>query len=253
LGYKDNVRRKEKRIVLKKSEPQSCLCDSSAAMVRSCCLQVPHIGLLFGDLMGDFYTDVISVDPRFNSVDRVDDPDLLEPITRQLVEGIISQAQALGFEMMIFETYRSQTRQQQLFLQHATQLQKVGVHHYGLACDIVKVVNGEPSWKGDFSFLGQLAKSAGLIWGGDWGDPSVAHKFIDQPHVQRCSVPRQGDLFAGSWYPDNSYNPYQDDPHLLLARVLQNNPAAARPGSASGRSIAARNSTSARSRTRSVS
>lgn len=170
--------------------------------------------------MGNFFTDVISVDFRLNSLDRVSDPTLLEPTMRRLVESVISSASHLGFELMIYETYRSTSRQEQLFQQHATQLRTVGVHHYGLACDIVKVVNGEPSWKGDFSFLGQLAHDAGLIWGGDWGNSNIPHTFVDPPHVQRCTVSRQAELFAGSWYPDDSYNPYQDQSNLLFARVL---------------------------------
>ena len=118
-----------------------------------------------------FYTDVISPDPRFNSVARVSDLSLLEPVTRQLVQGIVAAAKQMGIEIMAFETYRSQARQQQLFTQGATKLQTVGVHHYGLACDIVRVAAGDPSWKGDFAFLGQLAHSSGLIWGGDWAHP----------------------------------------------------------------------------------
>lgn len=175
--------------------------------------------------MGNFFTDVLSNDPRFNSVPRINDLALLEPTTRELVQGIVAAAKNLGIDVMIFETYRSEARQQDLFRQHATQLVRVGVHHYGLACDLVKVVNGEPSWKGDFSFLGQLAHSAGLIWGGDWGDPSVKHTFIDAVHVQRCTVARQTDLFAGAWYPDNTYNPYQDEPHPLFASVAAQKPA----------------------------
>ena len=42
--------------------------------------------------------------------------------------------------------------------QTATQLKTVGVHHYGLACDLVKDIGGSASWKVDFSFLGKLAK-----------------------------------------------------------------------------------------------
>ena len=169
--------------------------------------------------MPNFYTDVISRDPRFDSTSRIADPDLLEPITRQLVQSIIAAAEAAGIALMIYETYRSQPRQQELFENGATKLKTVGVHHYGLACDIVRVVAGEPSWKGDFSFLGQLAHSAGLIWGGDWGAPQIKHTFIDSVHVQRCTVDRQADLFAESWYPDDAYNPYTDDQHLLLAQV----------------------------------
>jgi hypothetical protein len=167
--------------------------------------------------VGNFFTDVVSNDPRFNAVARIDDVALLEPMTRELVQRIVAGAKSLGIDVMIYETYRSEARQQELFRQHATQLQRVGVHHYGLACDIVKVINGEPSWKGDYSFLGQLAHSAGLIWGGDWGNPGVKHTFFDGVHVQRCTVARQTELFAGTWYPDGSYNPYQDEQHLLFA------------------------------------
>jgi hypothetical protein len=178
--------------------------------------------------MGNFYTDVIQPDPRFNSTARVADSALLEPLTRQLVMSIIQQAKNMGFDMMIYETYRSQARQQMLFDQGATQLRQVGVHHYGLACDLVKAIGGEPSWKGDFSFLGQLARSAGLIWGGDWGTPNQPHTFIDQPHVQRCTIARQGSLFAGTWYPDNSYNPYQDQSSFMFADVRAQLSSAAR-------------------------
>lgn len=165
--------------------------------------------------MENFYTDVITQDARFGSVARISDPSLLEPMTRQLVERLVTSAQEMGIEVMIYETYRSQDRQQELFRNSATKLRTVGVHHYGLACDIVRVVGGEPSWKGDFSFLGQLAQSCGLIWGGDWGAPHIKHSFTDSVHVQRCTVARQGDLFAGTWYPDKIYNPYTDVHHLF--------------------------------------
>jgi|UPI0003828528 hypothetical protein len=169
--------------------------------------------------MGTFYTDVIEQDPRFTSASRISDPELLEPITRELVEGIIAAAEEQGFDLMIFETYRSQERQEQLFLQGATQLRRVGVHHFGLACDIVRSVNGEPSWKGDFSIVGQLAESAGLVWGGNWGNPNIHHNFIDQPHVQRCTIARQASLFSGLWYPDDLYNPLDEEPHMLFASI----------------------------------
>jgi hypothetical protein len=167
--------------------------------------------------MGNFYTDVLSNDPNFASAARVSDPELLEPNTRVLVEKIVSTAQQMGIALMIYETYRSQQRQQELFNSGATKLRTVGVHHYGLACDLVRDVNGEPSWKGDFTFLGQLAQSCGLIWGGDWGAPQIKHSFIDSVHVQRCTIARQGSLFAGNWYPEAAYNPYEDGQHLFVA------------------------------------
>ncbi|MCP3469929.1 DUF1906 domain-containing protein [Bradyrhizobium sp. CCGUVB1N3] len=159
---------------------------------------------------GNFYTDVIMSDPRFNSSKRIADPELLEPVTRELVQAIIDDAGANGLKLMIFETYRSQARQIALFNQGATKLRQVGVHHFGLACDLVKDINGQPSWKGDFSLLGSLAKHHRLIWGGDWGTPGSVHTFIDDDHVQRASLGRQARLFSGDWYPDASYDPYDD-------------------------------------------
>jgi len=170
--------------------------------------------------MANFFTDVLSQDPRFTSPARIDDIALLEPVTLGLVQQIVANATAMGIDVMIFETYRSQARQQALFAQGASQLRIVGVHHYGLACDIVRLINGEPSWKGDYSFLGQLAHSSGLIWGGDWGNPTVKHTFVDAVHVQRYTISRQTQLFAGTWYPDVNYNPYLDDQHPLFTQFL---------------------------------
>jgi len=168
--------------------------------------------------MNTFYTNVIQKDPRFQSPARIADLDLLEPATRRLVEQVTDSAQKMGIALMVYETYRSQARQQQLFANGASKLATVGVHHYGLAADIVRDVGGEPSWKGDFAFLGELAHASGLIWGGDWGNPNIKHSFVDAVHVQRCTVARQAALFAGTWYPDETYNPYTDDPHVMSAR-----------------------------------
>ncbi len=157
-----------------------------------------------------FYTDVIAKDSRFHSTAPCHDILLLEPITRAAVQAIIADAKKEGIELGAFETYRSRERQEMLYAQKATKLQKVGVHHYGLACDLVKMIGNQPSWKGDFSFLIALCKKHGLISGSNWGQPKVKHSFIDAGHVQRITLQRQQSLFAGSWYPDSSYSPYLD-------------------------------------------
>ncbi len=158
--------------------------------------------------MGNFYEDVIKKDARFLSTAAIRDLALLEPATRAAVAAILADSLAAGLPLMVFETYRSQERQSMLFDQGATQLQEVGVHHYGLACDIVKLVKGQPSWDGDFSFLGILGKKHGLVWGGDWGHPERPHSFRDYDHVQRCAVSDQENLFSGDWYPGQDYDPF---------------------------------------------
>lgn len=154
--------------------------------------------------MSNFYLDVIKFHPLFASSSRVSTPAMLEPKTRAAVEEIIASS---SIPLMLFETYRSTQRQLTLFNLGKTKLKTVGVHHYGLAADIVKSVNGQPSWEGDFLFLAELADKVGLISGQNWGTPNVHHTFIDADHVQRCSIADQGKLFAGTWYPDDEYDP----------------------------------------------
>ena len=94
-----------------------------------------------------FYTDIIRPSPLFASTTRIADLDLLEPVTRAAAQEIIAGAAGQGIKLMVFETYRSQERQTELFNQGASKLRHVGVHHFGLACDLVKDINGEPSWR----------------------------------------------------------------------------------------------------------
>lgn len=156
-----------------------------------------------------WYTDVLSKLPLFDSPTRVSNIDYLEPVTRAAVEAILADAAAQGQPMMVFETYRSQHRQELLFKQGATQLKDVGVHGFGLAADLVKDIGGDPSWKGDFTFLGVLAKKHGLVWGGDWNLPQVKHGFVDSCHVQRINIKDQYNLFEAAWYPPNTYSAYK--------------------------------------------
>lgn len=155
-----------------------------------------------------FYEDVIKRDPRFGSKQRVADLQLLEPVTRARIAAILRAAASSGMTLMVWETYRSPSRQEQLFQEKKTKLRTVGVHHYGLAADLVRDEQGDPSWKGNFTFVGARARDHGLIWGGDWGKKGVKPHFFDPYHVQRCTVARQRYLFQGSWYPDDAYDPY---------------------------------------------
>ncbi len=158
--------------------------------------------------MANFFQDVIKNDQRFTSTKCISDVALLEPTFRGHVQAIIADAAAHGVTLIAFETYRSNERQEQLFNQGASKLKTVGVHHYGLACDLVRLAGGEPSWKGDFGIVGQLAKAHGLIWGGDWGAPAEKHTFVDPYHVQRCSLSDQAKLFREEWYPPDDYVAY---------------------------------------------
>ena len=153
--------------------------------------------------MQNFKTEVIDNSPLKNSTSRIDTLDLLYPPMRARIEAIISDAAKQGHKLMVLETYRSPARQEMLFRQGATQLEKVGVHGYGLACDLAFLSpDGSVNWKADFSVLGKLAASHGLIWGGDWGEPDKPHSFRDYDHVQYIRVEDQERLFGGEWFPE---------------------------------------------------
>ena len=152
--------------------------------------------------MANYYQDVIVPDSRFQSVDRISDLDLLEPAMRASVVSIVSAA--LPRVLGVFETYRSNARQRYLFSIGESKLQNVGVHHFGLAADLVVLIDGQWNWKVDYSFLGPLAKAAGLVWGGDWAEPGIKHHFVDSDHVQRVTLKQEAGLLAGTWYPEET-------------------------------------------------
>jgi hypothetical protein len=150
-------------------------------------------------------------DHRFHRAEPCADLALLEPVTRANVIAIIAEAKSMGLEYEVAETFRSQELQERYFEQRATRLRHVGVHHYGLACDIRWIVDGKFVTNGSkYQVMRWLAEKHGMISGGDWGTPTQPHSFRDYDHVQRIALSRQNDLFAGRWYPDERYRPLAD-------------------------------------------
>lgn len=162
--------------------------------------------------MSNFYTDVLQKDNRFRSMQPCMDTALLEPGTRAAVLALVADAKAVGHDVRIMETFRSQARQAYVYRQGYSHLYKVGCHGYGLAADLGVFVNGKYVDDGDpdYKFIVPLAKKHGLISGQDWGHPELKHSFIDWGHVQRIPIFRQGQVFSGQWYPPVDYDPYAD-------------------------------------------
>jgi hypothetical protein len=80
---------------------------------------------LWEEIMENFYTDVIKKDRRFKSTAPIKDSALLKPITRSKIRQIIANAAAQAIKLMVYETYRSQERQELLLEQKATQSLKI--------------------------------------------------------------------------------------------------------------------------------
>lgn len=92
------------------------------------------------------------------------------------------------YAWVIFETYRSQTRQDYLYAQGRTRPGSIVTHTKHSrhterdAADIVWLDRkGRFHWDGPlvlWQILGHAARTYGLEWGGDWSS------FVDLPHIQ---------------------------------------------------------------------
>ncbi|MGO1742708.1 M15 family metallopeptidase [Psychrobacter sp. FME5] len=92
-----------------------------------------------------------------------------------------------GYDMVLLEGYRSPVRQARL-LKKGSHVTKAGsyksYHQFGLAGDSAFIRNGkivisekDPWAMQGYRLYGEVAKSAGLVWGGDW-------KMMDLGHVE---------------------------------------------------------------------
>jgi hypothetical protein len=174
--------------------------------------------------MGNFYTDVILKSGYAKNPNEVcKDIAMLEPGFRARVQSFITDAGSAGKKLVVLETYRSQARQAHLYAQGrtapgriVTSLAKVGVHGYGLACDLGLMDPKYDPTGEHYAFFQALCAKHRMISGIDWGTPHQRHSFHDWDHVQGVPVFRQNDLFAGRWYPPQGYDPIQDqiDHHI---------------------------------------
>lgn len=101
-----------------------------------------------------------------------------------------------GYDMVLVEGYRSPERQSQLAAQgeHVT-LAQAGQswHQYGLAADSAFMRDGklviseqDPWAMRGYQLYGQVAKEAGLVWGGDWKSiKDLMHVELRRPGVKR--------------------------------------------------------------------
>lgn len=123
--------------------------------------------------------------------------DALAPRFRAALEAVLRDVTAWGFDPMVFETMRSDARQQFLYGFGRRYDDGRGVvthsetaldtwHHYGLAAD---VVSRSRLWAPDPFFWEALALAArrhGLRSGADWNNNgrSDDERFVDRPHLQ---------------------------------------------------------------------
>lgn len=101
----------------------------------------------------------------------------VQPIARQLVK----LAKANDITIKITSGTRTYAEQNALFNKGGVTKARGGYsnHNFGLAFDVTIFDGPQPVWESkDYTTVGQLGKSLGLEWGGDW------KSFRDEPHFQ---------------------------------------------------------------------
>jgi len=113
----------------------------------------------------------------------------LHPVLQDLVNKFISACSKEGITVGITQGFRSIAYQNELYAQGRT---KPGLivtncrggyspHNYGLAFDFCIYENGKINWDSrnkKWGLAGNIGKSLGLTWGGDW------KQFVDLPHLE---------------------------------------------------------------------
>ena len=110
----------------------------------------------------------------------------LQPALVQKLHELEALAKENGIDFRVTSGYRSPEAQAKLYAQGRTTPGKIvthlrhSKHNEGKAFDVVILKNGSPVWAlNDYTKIGQLGKSIGLTWGGDWKMKDCAHFQID--------------------------------------------------------------------------
>lgn len=116
----------------------------------------------------------------------------VHPKVVMAVQKIITVMDFLGHPMMVTDGVRTLAQQRALFAKGRTAPGKIvtyadGVTNksnhqvkadgYGAAVDMCFLINGLPAWpdKAPWRLYGEIAKSQGLKFGGDWKRPDLPH------------------------------------------------------------------------------
>ncbi len=100
----------------------------------------------------------------------------LHPYFRDKVVQLINLARLKGVELAVVETYRTRAKQAE-YKSMGKRYTRTGAgsskHQYGLAVDLVPIVNGQAQWHNMqlWRKVGSIGERLGLRWGGRWRSP----------------------------------------------------------------------------------
>lgn len=136
----------------------------------------------------------------------------LHPRLQSLCRKLIEACKIRGIDLIVTSTLRDAEYQASIYEQGRTKsgpivtnAKYIGPHGFGLAFDVVPVVNGKAVWGNNtlWKIIGEEGKRLGLEWGGDW------KSIVDKPHFQLTEGLSGADLRTGkrpSWWEVKALN-----------------------------------------------
>ena len=106
----------------------------------------------------------------------------------RLISVFIVMKQQYGYDLVMLEGYRSPERQDSLSSSVTSAVGGLSFHQYGLASDCAFWRDGKlmadpknPWTMQGYKLLGEVAKSVGLVWGGNWSIKDYGHTELRTP------------------------------------------------------------------------
>jgi hypothetical protein len=122
-------------------------------------------------------------DKNRGDIPMITDLNSLHPYFRDKIILLIARCRAKGIELAIVESYRTRTKQaeyQNMGKKYTRSGAGKSKHQYGLAIDVVPMVNGKAEWHNLVLWrrVGITGEQLGLRWGGRW------KKLFDPGHFE---------------------------------------------------------------------
>jgi len=140
-----------------------------------------------------FFAEVIYDSPKYNTPNSCNDTDLLYPPFYEKIKKLETDyLEVHETPFYILETYRSNTLQQIYFNRGASQIRSNGMHHYGIAVDLVAKINGKVRYDVlDYAWIRDYVSKDDNLWLKE-GDMTMLN--FEDAHIQYIRVSQQNEL-----------------------------------------------------------
>lgn len=152
------------------------------------------------------------------------DINMLHPKLKRIALEIARECAKKGLKIKITDTFRTKKEQDKLYEQGRTEKGKIvtwvkyphSMHNWGLGADFCRN-DGKGAYNdtdGFFTKVGEVIKSYGLIWGGDW-------KLQDKPHMELRQYGDTSSLLKKYKTVSNFKRQWKEESYIFLDRIYK--------------------------------